>query len=312
MREPSRVSNVMVLIVVFVTTLTSCSRQDPYLTEGVGSDGVREMVSIAPVPLPAPWRLIEDLTIGIDYGEEGEMLRWPRNFIVMDDGTHVVLDDRPLQIRIFDADGVFVRAFGEQGQGPADFLRYIDQRNVLRAVGPDQFELWTGMGTFDQLLVTSSGRLFITTFDQDWIRELDPSTGDELVRFRWDHEPDTYTGARLEERWGPETDRRVADALVWFEERVSLMHISEGPDEEIWVQRTVKNTFRPGQANLIMPDPGNIIPTDVFSSSGAYRGRMELPFEARSQRMFREYLYAISRTDGGAPALIRYRLEAVR
>ena len=408
MKEVLRISYNSGVIVALALTLASCSRQDPFLVEGVGSDGVREVVSTAPEPLPAPWRLIEDLTIGIDYGEEGEMLRWPRNFIIMDDGTHVVLDDRPLQIRIFDAEGVFVRAFGEQGQGPADFLRYIDQRGVLRAIGPDQFELWTGwplrrqtwdtrgrllsvvtipsdhpcmdrrvpsaiqvfdealyvlaittrdpqpeyrerlahvlrsdwlgsrmdslgvyshemmpieleifwegtgMGTFDQLLVTSSGRLFITTFDQDWIRELDPSTGDELVRFRWDHEPDTYTGARLEERWGPEMDRRVADALVWFEKRVSLMHIGEGPDEEIWVQRTVKNTFRPGQANLIMPDPENVIPTDVFSSSGAYRGRMELQFEARSQKMFGEYLYAISRNAGGAPVLIRYRLEAVR
>ncbi len=408
MKEPFRIINIAVLIVAFATTLTSCSIRDPYLVEGIGADGVREVVSIAPEPLPAPWRLIEDLRIGIDYGEEGEMLRWPRNFIIMEDGTHVVLDDRPLQIRIFDADGVFIRAFGEQGQGPADFLRYIDQRNLLLATEPEQFELWTGwplrrqtwdtsgrlhsvvslgsdhpwmdrrvpaairvfdktlfalaittidpqpeyrerlvhvlrsdwsgtgtdslgvyhhemmpielgvfwegtgMGAFDQLLVTSSGRLFITTFDQDWVRELNPATGEELVRFRWEHEPDTYTGARLEERWGPDTDRRVADALVWFEERVSLMYIGEGPDEEIWVQRTVKNIFQPGQANLIMPDPENIIPTDVFSSSGAYRGRMELPFEARTQKLFGEYLYAISRTTGGAPVLIRYRLEAVR
>ena len=60
----------------------------------------------------------------------------------------------------------------------------------------------------------------------------------------------------------------------------------------------------------ILTFPGeDIWPTDVFSSRGAYKGRMDLPYPARTQKIFGEYIYAIVFREEGIPTLTRYRLE---
>jgi hypothetical protein len=388
--------------------VSACTRSDPNLVEQVGADGVREVISVAPEPLPAPWRLVKDLVIGVEYGEDAYMRRAPLDYTVLDDGTQVILDNSPLQIRVYDADGTFVREFGRQGNGPDDLRQYRpSQGSSIRSPDPGLVEVWTGwptrsqiwrttgemvsvktlaedhhflrgrrprhfrphgdmiyaqimttrpvkqgvmerishmvatdwegsrldslfvvphpempdnLGVFlevtgiipnDHILATSSGRLYVSGFEDDWVREIHPDTGHELLRFRWEHEPDTFADARLEE-FRPDIDRTIQEGLDWLNQRVSLMHIVEGPDQEIWVQR-IERTPPSGRASiLILPGREDIWPTDVFAVDGAYCGRMELPFPARTMKVIGERLYAIARTAEGAPALIRYRVEEAR
>lgn len=105
---------------------------------------MREVVSHAPEPLPAPWILEEDLVIGVEYGSEEYMLRNPFAFVVMDGGEIVIYDNQPFQLRVYDGQGRFLRAFGQEGQGPTDLQRFAH----LRDVGEGLFQLWGGVRPF--------------------------------------------------------------------------------------------------------------------------------------------------------------------
>ena len=106
----------------------------------------------------------------------------------------------------------------------------------------------------------------------------------------------------------PETVDNVLKGFEVYKERISLMFLGEGPQDEVWVQR-IEWSAQNRVVVLRHPFEQGTWPTDVFSADGQYRGRMMLPFAPRHQKMVGEYLYGIGQTPGGAPALIRYRLE---
>ena len=402
--DTERSARTILLFALFVFS-ASCTKPDPNQIERRGADGVREAVSIVPEPLPAPYQLIEDLVIGVEYGDEGEMLRFPLDFIVLEDGTHVILDNSPLQIRIFNADGSFRRAFGQQGSGPNDLRQYRrSQGSSIKTVETGGIEVWTGWPTFsqiwtvngdmvssetlnnshqfrkgqrprrffargdkifgqlmtfgtprvgymdriahivvtdwegssvdtfltithadmpdniglfleitgiiplDQILATSTGRMYVSSFEEDWIREFDLDSGRELLRFKWEHEPDSFAGGRLESFRDGQYDIEIENGFNWFKERVSIMYLAEGLNSEIWVQRIERAPPLGRVSILTFPGEGTW-PTDIFSSGGAYMGRMDLPYPARTQKIFGEYIYAIVFRGEGIPTLTRYRLE---
>jgi len=384
-----------------VAGLSSCASSDPNVTDRIGDDGVREIISTAPAPLPPPYQLTEEMTIGVEYGEQGEMLRQPLDYTMLEDGTYVILDGNPLQVRLYDHDGVFIRDFGQQGQGPADLRQhrpaqasgvkaigetgefevwaawpvYRQRWNIqgemittntmsenhpfrnrhpnFRSLGEDLFAVaqfgrplreglmerdtfiitadWTGsrhdtlltltcpqmpdnLGLFievtgfyplSRILPTSTGRLYVTNVDDDWVRELGPDTGEELLRFRWEHPPDSFRGASLETFRDGNLDDGIRDGLAWYNGRVSIMFIAEGPDGEIWVQRKQRYP-RLGRISVLTFPGEDSWATDVFSSEGEYRGRMMLPHAPRYQKMLGKQIHSIVIREEGTPVLVRY------
>ncbi|MFC1628008.1 hypothetical protein ACFL3H_02695 [Gemmatimonadota bacterium] len=387
---PGRTTALVVLVVVSITVACSTT-ENANISETM--DGVvRVVVSHAPEPLQAPWKLDEEVAIGVDYGDEAYMLRNPWGIAVMENGTHVVLDSNPLQLRLYDPEGAFIREFGQPGDGPGDLEFRGSYISTLIADGTDRFEYitrwppriqiwsiegrlikeeslpgthpfvqgsrprkfkpfrsgflgvinlyerqengptltqtyliqsdWKGSYTDtlasitgsidmppiagmaqasmdytpeDQYLFTSTGQIYYSGMTEDWIREFDPERGSEIMRFRWEHDADAIPESMVTEyrdRFG----EQLAEGIAWMRERVFMIYLAEGPEGEIWVQRT-------GSA-----DDEGLYTTDIFHSDGVYRGRMRLPFSVSSQVVRGKRLYAISSTEGGAPALIRYRL----
>lgn len=397
--------NTSVLFVVAMA-FTVSSNADSVVRQQIGLDGVPEVVSQARRPLPPPWRLVEDLVIGVEYGDEEYMIRGPRDFTLLEDGSVVILDSNPVQLRVYDSRGRFVRAFGQVGRGPTDLPSYAVGRGVLRGAGTGLFEIWSGWPTrlqtwnidgemasvatmgedhplrrgrapriiklarerihgltlavssprpderqwtttllasswedtgvdtlrvvehsvmpfatgwflegagvfpYDDILFTSTGKLYFSSFEDDWVRELDPVSGKELLRFRWEHEPDSFSEMAIDNPDQNFVDN-VRKGFEWFQERVSIMYLAEGPDGEIWVQRIVWPRGGAGRTFSHSYDEGTW-PTDIFSASGEYRGRMILPYEPRTQRVVGEYIWAIGTIEGGASALIRFRPEPNR
>jgi len=109
-----------------------------------GSDGVLEIIHTAKEPLPAPWILHQDLVIGTEYGDENYMLRSPDSFLVTSDGHVVIFDTKPVELRIYDSAGTFLRAFGQPGEGPGDLPAWIR----LSEVGEGIFAGWSNAGGF--------------------------------------------------------------------------------------------------------------------------------------------------------------------
>ena len=79
-------------------------------------------------PLWAPqdaWRVVEELRVGSDTGDEARVFGDIISFDVNVQGQIYVLDFQAQEISIFDSDGSFVRAVGSSGTGPGEFEQAI-------------------------------------------------------------------------------------------------------------------------------------------------------------------------------------------
>ena len=373
--------------------LVACSDVDDSATTVTMVDSVREVVSHAPEPLPAPWILIEELSIGVDYGDEDYMLRRPWALMVLDNETIVILDSNPLQLRLFDSDGLSLTAFGKSGDGPGDLVFSGSNGTTMRPASNNSFEIlsnwpiraqtWNVSGSLEDIktmpsdhpfllgsrprikwfigsnlfgvvhdyqrldsgetevttylllsnlvgtkcdtiftfqsyldmptsagmaqasmdytpddayMMTKDGRIYYSMMTEDWIQEIDPENNKIIMRFHWEHEPDAIPESLIKkstEQFGS----TLGEGAAWLREHVYMIYLAEGPDGEIWVQRTGE------------PDQDGFYPTDVFRNDGFYRGRLFLPFQPRLQFIKGRYLYAFSTTEEGAPTMVRYRLE---
>jgi hypothetical protein len=383
-----------VVCILFLAGLTSCSGRAPHVEETLEGDSLRVVLSRAESPYPVPWRLEQDLSIGQAYGDENYMLGEPWTFTVLEDGTLVILEGKPLCFRLYSPDGTYLRTFAQAGNGPGDlqfrgintciltadsnghlvywsgwptrrqvwdpegrllqvetmsqdhplvekgrpnnfgslsdrvFAFYMHWQTVpgfhafwtsgwngedpaqLFQVAPFDWEtlgadrMWVGMAQaasdytpMERLLVTQSGRIYYSTMDEDWVREFDADTGRQVLKFRLALEaPESITEADVEEM-RTKVGRQVGDGLAWWKDHFWAYHLAEGPDGEIWIQRT-------GGRN-----PDGVWPTDVFSSDGRFRGRLFLPFAPFDMKVFGRTLFALGEGEEAQPILARYRLS---
>ena len=78
----------------------------------------------------------QDLTIGQSQIDEDLTLSHVGSFTVDDEGNIYIMDSKPLQIKVFNSRGRFLRAFGRAGQGPGDLdvfqsLHFTNQNEIL-------------------------------------------------------------------------------------------------------------------------------------------------------------------------------------
>lgn len=76
-----------------------------------------EVVSTGPAPSSVGWRLAPDLTIG---SSDSVVLERPTDIAVAPDGQIFVLDQLAKDVKVFRADGTFVRVLGRAGEGPGE------------------------------------------------------------------------------------------------------------------------------------------------------------------------------------------------
>lgn len=103
---------------------------------------------------PVPWRLIEDLRIGSVEGG-GPTTFGLVNAIAVDGwGRIFVLDRQAQEIRVFEADGAYVRTIGRPGGGPGEFRQaygmFVDSLERLWVVDSrnPQYSVFDSSGTY--------------------------------------------------------------------------------------------------------------------------------------------------------------------
>ena len=117
-----------ILVVVLTTILATgadARRLSPQRAVSVtDSAGVRIVENGAPVwPAGSGWSVGTEpiLTIGEVAGDLDYLLERVSHALRLEDGTIVVADRGPNELRLFDAAGVFVRSLGGRGEGPGEF-----------------------------------------------------------------------------------------------------------------------------------------------------------------------------------------------
>lgn len=390
MTRASSLSLLKITLYLLFLSAIGCSRQDPRDLSSVAWGSVPAIVDHSDRPLPSPWEYSIELEIGSDSGAEEYLLRSPFVMIVMPDNSIVIGDDKPLQLRVYNAHGSHVASFSQPGGGPGD-LTPSHFGWVMRPVGERSFQLWSGwpprmqewttsgelltvetiagshpilLGTTprtlgfsdeklfwvtsssrrdregrdfitshvlfgdiqgaavdtlasiphepmpamhqmilqfglvdavflkDQVVKTKGNRLYIASWTEDWITEIDLSRGVPVSRFRWVHEPESITGTvddKTTARFDEPGQEAFAEGLTWLRDRVSILGMAEGPDGQILVQRTSESI-------------DDQWPTDVFSAEGRYLGRVMLPVEPRTAVVRGSNLYGLG-TDQGIPVV---------
>jgi hypothetical protein len=94
------------------------------------------------------------------------LLRAPLALTVLSDGSIVIGDDRPLQLRVYDREGRHVGSFAQPGGGPGD-LTPAPFGWILRPAGEGEFQLWSGWPPRIQQWTLSGELHSVETFDGD-------------------------------------------------------------------------------------------------------------------------------------------------
>jgi sugar lactone lactonase YvrE len=157
------------------------------------------------------WRLTDEVKIGARDGEAPEVFGHIAHIELDEFGRVYVLDFHAQEIRVFEADGSYVRALGGRGAGPGEF-RYargmkFDPAGRLWVVNQNnlRYSLFDTSGVLVEELPRRTGTYFVDSWNAaftpagdlyDWDMRYDPSHG-ELVST---HSPGLPAGTPL--GWG--------------------------------------------------------------------------------------------------------------
>jgi sugar lactone lactonase YvrE len=136
------------------------------------------------------WRVEEELRIGSSHGDGPDVFGAVFALDVADDGTFYIFDSLARELRVFSADGSYVRSHGRAGAGPGEFqgvvgvrvadggdVWVVDMQNtrytVYRGTEPTMYPRPPGMysppwiggftsdGVFHDVATTRDGELFL-------------------------------------------------------------------------------------------------------------------------------------------------------
>ena len=109
-----------VFLILFV--LIFCSKEAEYPQQIEMIDGVK-VITNPDYPRDGVYQLDleEDISIGVEEGDEKYMLNEPQDIKVSEDGTIFIMDWGDTCIKVYDSKGGYLRTIGREGVGPGEF-----------------------------------------------------------------------------------------------------------------------------------------------------------------------------------------------
>jgi hypothetical protein len=108
----------------FIVCLQFCTKRSEVPTHRIEFIGGVKVVKNLKTELEKSFKcleFIEDLSIGVEEGEEDYMFSYPVAVNSDSKGNIYVLDYQECLIKKYDSSGVFMMRFGREGQGPGEF-----------------------------------------------------------------------------------------------------------------------------------------------------------------------------------------------
>lgn len=196
------------------------------------------------------WRIVETgRLVAVDSGEAGMVN--PRAVAVDPGGRLFVVDGGPLVIKVFDANGTFVRSIGREGAGPGEFRSALPgvhaDRLVIQDPNLSRLTIFDTAGVYDTSLTSACCHY----------RPL-PVTANGTVAVPGPNSRPEFSGMFL----------RYTSAGVF----IDTVYVPKGGDERYWeltqdggsMRMTIP--FTPSQRSAFTPD-GDL----VHAWTGAYR-----------------------------------------
>jgi len=115
-------------IAAFLFILWACGKK-PQSTASVEIiDGIKHVHNIeTPIHPNKSLTLEEGLSIGAEDDQGNIVLFRPTTFIVDQDENIYITDSQDQVIKVFDANGSYIRAIGAKGEGPGEFMSVGDK-----------------------------------------------------------------------------------------------------------------------------------------------------------------------------------------
>jgi len=108
-------------MLIFTFLIISCEKTSQYPVKVETIDGIKVVTNPDfPRDEKIYYKLEEELSIGVEDGDDNYIFEWPNEIRVSEDGKIYVLD-AGRQIKVYDIDGMFLRSIGRKGQGPGEF-----------------------------------------------------------------------------------------------------------------------------------------------------------------------------------------------
>ncbi len=123
MRSRKNKLHLFLIIAVMAVLIFSCSKKQIGNIQITKENGVT-IVSNPVQPLFPRAKLIyeEELSIGQEEGDTNFVLYRVTSVRADEEGNIFVMNSGSYQVRVFDKNGKFIRAFGKKGQGPGEFV----------------------------------------------------------------------------------------------------------------------------------------------------------------------------------------------
>lgn len=169
--------------------------------------------------------MVEEVTIGVDEGEEPYMLVGPVDVKADGEGRIFIMDWRDVGLRMYDKDGVYIHTIGRKGQGPGEFdsptffdlsndgrIFFMDGRNqriTIMDLEGNHIKDFKVQGFHSQMVCDARNRLYTQT--QKTLKETAVSDDLQVIPllttiFRVD--PDTGEKFKLGDFEGDQSKRR--------------------------------------------------------------------------------------------------------
>ncbi len=212
----------LALLALAAGAATGCEAGTPATSTSRDSLGVTIVESVAPAWTPdVAWRIEDEPLLDLAETGSGDMHNFFRVRDMLRAGEHVVVADGiSHEVRVFDADGRFVRAFGGSGEGPGEFgfLWTIVLTNSGTLLGVDydgsgsEFDVTSGLIATFQMPSGATPVRHTVASDIVWGRDLEITVRDEG------------------RRQGPR--RSQATILRLSENRISVHRVASVPGDE--------------------------------------------------------------------------------
>ncbi len=175
MRTATKAISIILFLLIFIIALSSEKQKSEWKGKIETIDGVK-VVHNFKNDLFKPLKFVEDLSIGIEEGDENYMFSNPKDIDSDSKGNIYVLDSRECTVKKYDSQGKHIKNIGRKGQGPGEFeMPYFFELS-------QQDKIYVGDTLARKIDIFKANGGYLKTLEaREWIDQVSINQKEELI-----------------------------------------------------------------------------------------------------------------------------------